>query len=188
MLEVQAYGAPKYAVNELGDIWRIAAGYDKGKVRPYLHRGWAKVDLKIRGQWITLRQGQVVLESFGQFKAGRKRRLCHLDGNVLNCAVSNIFWGTEARWLEINNRQVSTLNPTRKLKDYDRKSVKYWAEKGKTVSWIARRLRLTEHIVSIIIAEDCQEQRRKTLQEETIEKGLLPVPIPPLDSQSPLVS
>lgn len=73
---------------------RKRQGSSGGELKPYLHKGYAMVNIHVNGKQKTMPVHRLVLEAFvgpgGNF-------VCrHLDGNPANNNVKNLAWGTRS--------------------------------------------------------------------------------------------
>lgn len=86
-----------YEVSDRGEVRsRPRAGTKGGFLKPYINKGgYLKITLRSRGHRTDRTLHKVVAEAFlGPRPAGQDIR--HLDGNKLNCALSNLAYGTRS--------------------------------------------------------------------------------------------
>ncbi len=98
-------GADGYFVSDDGTLWSerpnprlgFAAGEPHEMRLPVANHGYKLIRLPFNGTYRSVTVHQLVADAFLPPKPENHQEIRHLDGDKLNCAASNLAWGTRAQ-------------------------------------------------------------------------------------------
>ena len=144
--EVVSRGKGKGSFSRLGEFWRQLSS------KPHVS-GYPRVVLGLRGRSKHLYVHKLVLEAFvGPMPHGSECR--HLDGNKLNCCVTNLSWGTSVENAKDRIRHGTTASGERngnaRLTSDDIREIDRRIALGETQSSIGRIFGVAQSAISNI--------------------------------------